>query len=394
MDKSTSRSEFIEYLYFEINNLRSKIVRPGWTPWAICGSIATLVWILLSQFTLDDLSYKVIFGFLIIGFFIRFFYYSVLQGLFETDTDKKNLHELRFINLSYGRAGNFLLLLQGIFVIFLIVRFSHDVGALFSIVAFIILGGYLFALAMYWVFELKNLPLPINSPKFKKPAVAIKILLTAAIGIIIWRYIDYLMINLSSNNIVDLRVFLIIVAVFYLVLILVSKPRHVPILNSLTRIRKQLAFKAIDIEAAMTQTDIALSGLRTYDVVQRDVSDLLTLYGEASKETTKCLHYLEDMEQLAHLSIEQKEEQSSFIRPLLEAYDGSLERIEDITGNQLPQRFQSLNKKVGWITMYGKVSDDTVELVNKICNVNNEFTTQFKEMSKRFNSIKNTLLKE
>jgi len=48
-DEMTVKENFIDYIDHEIDYLQKDIQRPGWTQWALVGSLAGLSWLILTE---------------------------------------------------------------------------------------------------------------------------------------------------------------------------------------------------------------------------------------------------------------------------------------------------------------------------------------------------------
>ena len=89
-----------------------------------------------------------------------------------------------------------------------------------------------------------------------------------------WRYFN----ALSASNSIgfsDYRASAILVVVSLLLFALVRINQGPPLLSSLLRIRRELAFGMIEVEDAFARADIAITGLRVSDLLQDNIREVL-----------------------------------------------------------------------------------------------------------------------
>jgi len=112
---------FLNYIDSEINTLQNEIHQPGWTKWAIMGSIASLFWLLLNEFEEDIYSLSTIFAILFITFLVKTFIDTLIQ--FTTSTSLPIRTNPRFFgqdHLGKTKLSIILSLLQCIYIFLLL----------------------------------------------------------------------------------------------------------------------------------------------------------------------------------------------------------------------------------------------------------------------------------
>jgi hypothetical protein len=159
-----TRGEFIKFLDSEISDLRSEIQRPGWTPWAILGSIAALAWLLFSEIQKGEYSPKNVAGIIFVIWLLYFFYMCITSLI----NPPRSLHKKkeRFVPdylVNTRRLGLILLAVPQIFFIFVAKDFSQDVGSLATILAYLVIFSCIFALALFIAITFANIPIPSNT---------------------------------------------------------------------------------------------------------------------------------------------------------------------------------------------------------------------------------------
>lgn len=386
-DISTQRREFFSYLDAEINNLRSDIQRPGWTKWAILGSVATLTWLLLSQIELGTYSLRNVISLLLVFSLVGWFS-AIASSTLDVPGSKYDLKSrfLHMDSLAKNRLVFVLFVGQLTFLIFVVTRFYQDVGALTTAIALSLLLFLLLVIILPFVMVHIKYPLPINRNNTRRDNASLVTLLALS-AIVAWRYIDFLRIQPSAVTVADVRLALLIAGIFGLIYMLANVPRGNLMLDSLIMTRRQFALDKINLDMAIVQTDIALFGLRAYDVLEEYVGDLLSLYREASKELQKSLRYLDDIEILYSENRSQQEDQSSLARPMLLSILSSQEIVEEILSNSIPKALQPLKRRISWMSTQVEMSDAVDELVRKLNDATDGLQRYASDMRKRIKLI-------
>jgi len=381
------RREFYSYLDAEINNLRSDIQRPGWTKWAILGSVATLTWLLLLQIELGTyLVRNVIVLLLVFSLVIQFF------GTTRTALDvtgSGHTPNTRFFNMdsfTRNRVGFALFIGQLTFLVFVVARFYQAAGTLTTVIALSALLPLLFAGIVTFVMLSINYPFPIN-PKRVRSVKIFPVTVSALSAMAVWRYIDFLRIQPSTVTVADIRLALLAAGIFGLIYMLVNVPRGNVMLDSLIMTRRQFVLGEINLDMAIVQTDISLAGLRAHDVLEEHVGKLLSLYREASKILQKCSRYLDDIEILYSENRSQEEDQSSLARPLILSVLSSQDVLEEIIKNRIPKALKPLKRRIVWMSAQVEMSGTVDELWRKLNDATEILDRESSDVRKKIKSI-------
>ncbi len=233
------REEFINFLDSEITSLRSEIQRPGWTTYAILGSIAALVWLLLYEIQIGKFYPKNVAGIILVIWLI----FSLCMNVSFLINPSRSIRKPkeRFVpGYLISTERSILILLTGlqIFFIFVIIDFSPDVISLATIMAYFVISGSLLALVIIIAITFTNTPIPLNRTSNMQTKIGYT--LSAIISTIpLWFYIKFLFISPGTANIFDLRFAILLAAIYYLTLLLMLRSRGNLTLDSLITIKRE-----------------------------------------------------------------------------------------------------------------------------------------------------------
>lgn len=283
-DTLTSQKQLLHLLDVEINQIFVQERRPGWTLWALYGSIAMLFWLLLSYTAtyVYNISNVLI---LIIVFSLFLDFIEVLLSFSSVNDVKRG--ETRIIYLSRvaegGRLSLFLKATRFLLIYVLIRSFPAVIDKFSYNSISIVYLIYTIAISIFLILSFMRVPLIFSSSKqwgfFPSLGIVIPALIT---GYAILNYYQYLQTTLPS--IADWKTSAIIVAMGYLVIILSSQKKSTPLLSSLITIRRNFCLGKMSYEEAQHQTDMALLGLQINDLLQEYVKDLLESFNQLNSK--------------------------------------------------------------------------------------------------------------
>lgn len=363
---SLHRYNFIHYLDTEINNIRNEIIRPGWTTHTILVSVAALTMTLLFCWEQGQYSLKYI-AFLALGF-------SLLRDLLNNLIYPKRPLKLnikikrRFMNrnmLISNRLALILITIQYSFFLFIALTQSQELGTATTVFTSLFFSVLLLALLTTFLLFSFKFPLPMTPPR-KKINLIFNIIILLSFFVIIFRYIGYPFTSSNPTIINDVRIALIIVALFFLLITLSRVPNGKLTLESLIITRRELAFHEIDLDTARIHTDIALTGLKTSDVLEEYLTALLSLYRDATIKIKEASRYLGDVEILYGKEQNKSAEQTTLTRPLLENVSKLTKESRDIIRVSIPKAWNRLNKRVIWISTQIEATDTLGEIDMKL----------------------------
>ena len=379
--------QFIEHLDKEIHNLRDEIQRPGWTNYAILGSIAALAWILINCFETGGYSLRNV-AFLILGF-------SLLWDLLTMLIPATKLPRLdlklkrRFININFlssNRLSLFLIFCQYCFFLFVSLKLSQDLGTFTTIFTSVFLSIILLFILLMALFIFLKFPIPM-SPSKKKLNIVLNTIIILSFLVIIFRYLGFSLMSPSTTVITDIRLALPIVAIFYLLIILIRIPKGKLILDSLVMIRRELALGEINLDTARIHADVALTGLRTSDILEEYLTTLLSLYREVTTDLKEASRYLEDIEILYSEKQDGQVEQATLVHPLLETVGKLTHKARNIISTSIPKALNRLQLRVTWISTQVEIPDTIEELNRKLTDARKDLAMQVNTLEERLKTL-------
>lgn len=385
--------EFDTFLDSEIENLRSEIQRPGWTSWALTGALAALVWILISLVEQGTYSLRAVASLLLVISFLTYSYAFLKDRVSPSLPSQRPRGRLMPTHLINANMTVIILMVaQLVFLTIVIPRFSTELGSVATSIS-------LAAISLLWLSVLAGIvviavriPVPFN-PKHRLLTI---LLVTYSVVILlsVWYHIRFLWISPGVASVYDVRLALVIAAIFYLSCRLVSVPRGALTLDVLTTIRRELLLERIELGTAIQQVDIALTGMRASDLLESYVSKLLSLYRDASAELSRSMSCLDQLEK-PHSATEENpspEQLASGHQPL-SILASSIQKAHKIITMDIPGAYRPIGQRMMVLTSMGflKDSDDLQNLDQKLKAVQADLDEQIKEFIVKFNEIRKTI---
>lgn len=277
-------AQLIRLLEFEIGRIRAEIQRPGWTRWALLGSLAAILWLALAEFEAHTiLMQNVLFVFLLLSTLssnISFLRELLLQRV--SNRSRSLRFEFSTTLLGPTRPSVLVAFGKAVTLLAIAATLPSQPGRLCMISIYVFYGIMLFLFVAGLLASYINLPIPRYSLNF--PAghriLFLILFLTSAIGV-------YGLATLIYSKVVwptvfDWRVGGLAMTASVLLLWLAKGDPEIPLLQSLINIRRSLGLGEVSIESAKQQADIALSGMRISDVLQGQVVEIVSKINEAA----------------------------------------------------------------------------------------------------------------
>lgn len=380
-DLDNSRREFIAYLDSETDNLRSEIQRPGWTNWALLGSIATFLWLLLSQIEDVTFSPKHVCGILLVLTLIALFILLLSVVLYSPDkTTRKRFYSNELFNKNKSTIS--LLILSFFFGIFAAYYLKEDIATFVTILTYIVFSLLVFEIIGVLVITKQGLHVA-KHPRGWKIGKRFNIILSIILLVLIWQYISLLTQLDSRITVSEIRISLLIGGIYFLTFLYFRTSGGSMILDSLIATRRDFYLGHLDLNTAIRQADIALTGLQLADVLEEDVNKLLALYRECSTEAQKASYYLEEARKL----YVDKGAQHSLARPLLVSALSSVNRVEKIGGEDIPEAFRLLKNRMVYFEAQIDIADVVEDLNLKLFAARNEFKQHISELRAKVKTL-------
>ncbi|MCX5847247.1 MAG: hypothetical protein NTW12_12975 [Deltaproteobacteria bacterium] len=278
-DLNSQKDQFVKYLDSEIIYLDKTLMRPGWTKWAIIGSIATVIWIIINR--LDAGKYLI--GNIVIITVSISLCIDIYQ-IIKIFVPKINLplHEKRFSFSTYvlgsNRAYLTLHLMRASLVIIIIYLMSNIPSQItkYSIyISNIMQGTAILSLILCSFFML---PMPLYESKNMRSKsinfILLVMLLCSIVGL--WGLIELLRVSRDSISIEDIQIPFLVYAIYYLFMLLTYCSQEYPLINKLVNIKRFLVFNKISLEDARKQAEIAITGLKISEIFQDIINEIIS----------------------------------------------------------------------------------------------------------------------
>jgi hypothetical protein len=359
------RNEFINFLNSEIHNLRSEIKRPGWTTWALLASIATCVWLILSEIQTGNYSITRVEGLLLILWLTGFLFLGIIALIKPTKPQTRKFIFSSDYQVAVRIFPSILIIVLNIFFIFVAFKFNKDIGKFTTFVTCFVLAFLL--LGFLTQITLRFSRRPISTDRSGKTAYKIYLALFCVFfAIPIWQYYYFLIISPGPVNIFDVRFALLVAAIIFLVMRLSTVSPGQITLDSLISINREFNLRKMDLNTAIRQTDIALTGLNASEAFEIYVSQSLKLLRDAESEHNKCVTQLDKLEKLySEIKASPSEGQWTEIKLLIDSIYKSIALINKIVKTSYPTALKPLEKSIyrlGFNDLKGKLNEAIDEL--------------------------------
>jgi hypothetical protein len=387
-----NKDDLFRILDDEIERIRDERQQPGWTKWAISGSLATAFWLLLNELEKGGITITTVFGVIITVSLLTDFIIE-LKGLLEPSLSVRQKGRFIVTNqLANNRLALLLILARYIVVIYLAYILSSHVSIIASIGSYILIGfnimGFLMILALSFV----RIPISNNlkqDVRIFRTSIIIRVLAIGCLSVVY-----FLMLLSQSQLIANIRVAGLIIAIYYLIYLITSTSIKSPLMDSLTNIRRELALGHLDCQNATEQIDIAIAGLKISNILQDYVNKILELWDEYNSKMKKVLVLINAIESTVkedrdHLSDEQKatvESLKSSIKPLISDVHG-------IVAKKIPAALKPLGQRVDFIESNFDISRDEVdEVIRVITTAMENSNSQLEIIDKKVTSLEDIFL--
>jgi hypothetical protein len=285
---NTTEDRVLAELDFEINQITSEHQRPGWTTWAIYGSLVTLLWLLADQFDKEDLDLiRVAQFFLILSLLLEIVrqLHRFLPVVKIAELKPKRDPSPRFISIVKGFSISGLLLhaLRFVSITTLILFLAIKVPWPVTGILLLYYGTYtlfvLIAVVTMYVTDLASLHIKPRATQdiTKKRYYTVWSCAIVALSIgSVFHLSSVFAYYVPGESSTDLRTAGLLLLITFLVPLVPEESKNRPLLLRLREIRRELAFGLIDLEEAVHQADSALAGIPVDEMLGelvKEVSD-------------------------------------------------------------------------------------------------------------------------
>ncbi|MGA7192145.1 MAG: hypothetical protein WBW94_00840 [Anaerolineales bacterium] len=339
-------SNLIHLLDSEIELVRDERQQPGWTKWAISGSLATSFWLLFNEIEKGQGSVNAVITLLIV---ISLSSNLVIQLRARLLPDSPSSYSSRgrfMVSNEYAndRFAMILSLLRYITMLYLTYMVSSRSIQLVSISSYIVNGLYL-ALILYFLL-MSFLNIPLQPGYIKTSNWKVQMVVTIPYIIIVYALFSYLSYFLTySQLIANIRIAGLIAAIYFLVTLISTISSDSPLMNSLIKIRRDFSLGNLEYTKAVEQTDTVIAGLKIADVLQDYVQNVLVLLDSLDSKKKNLSDGLTTIEKIiaetgtGDLAVEQKVK----LRSLFNSVRSAAKECMEIVNVKLPSVANSIN---------------------------------------------------
>ena len=337
-------------LDFEIENILSQEKRPGWTMWALIGSLAAVSWLFLDELETTIFNPHSVLPLVLI---LHLIYDS---GIFTTrilslDHNVDRLWKFRFSHHDLGdsRLGLLFVLIRQATLVFIATYSMGPVWLPFGYFVCIFYGVIGLFFLLFFILSFLRLPLPTYQKNIPLKGYIISILIIAGI---VLSTVGYFIGNYSLHgpfSISEYRISILIFAIVYIFSMLLKKHNRSPMLFSLIRVRRDLAFNKIDTQVAIQQANIALTGMDVSQILQDEIQKMLGYLDEIVAENKEIVTKLKmAREEISIPSDELTKNNWTITKALLESISHHFEIMSN-RRKKYDSIDQVLTKRIKWI---------------------------------------------
>jgi hypothetical protein len=360
---SFSKEEVLKALDFEIDSIKSEINRLGWTTWALLGSLATIIWLIINNWE----NFKGNFTNVGLWFFCVIFLIDILNIIDNILLQRKShtgeIRIYRFKELYSSSRRLFLLnFLMALSLVYLSVILLKNVPPLIRIYSFLFYGGacliWLFTLIMSFI----DFPLVQGNYKFRTYKLILTLIILPGFVVLFYCYK-----TIGTINILEIKLAFLICTFLFLLKRLSEGNDSKSKMDSLKEIRRDLVFGRLGIQEALKRTDIILLGMNVSQFFQDDIDSLLKLLSlNHSEINTLSLRY-QEISNLISKKESKKEEIEKITNDFRLLCDSNFYRRNRVK-EYLYKKEQLLNK----ISLFQNDKEAKLELQNIIMKIDKE----------------------
>lgn len=381
-------ANLVNFLEKEIEFLRDERKEPGWTKWAIGGSFATLFWILLGEFEKSLISPFTVMQFLIaISLLADFFFY--IRG-FVIDASQSYNTNGRYVGTE-RLAQNRLMIISLIFryiLVFVFVYLSVQRESFYLIVVgYLTATWHIFAYLILLVLSFTQFPIPIRL----KPsgwiwkAASFSGILAIGYGAIIYFFHA---LETQSGVFDNLRVSLLIAALYYLMILIFRMPAESPLINSLVKVRREIVLGRLRHKDALEQVDIILLGFKLSNVLEDYIVRLVDLLNDANLKIQKIESYIEIIQKMLTENNVVSEKSALTVESINLSLNALMGELNEISRKRIPKALSPLRWRIEFIKRYSdSFSDEDLQVLEEIIGASDRLNRQIERVFGKLQNI-------
>lgn len=370
------KDKLAQYLDYEIELIRNEIQQPGWTKWAVSGSLAAVGWLMIDEFEKGGFLLNTILIWLIVISLVVDVV-SMFSSLINEASSLSGFSKSRFFITSQLVGSNRLSILFYDFrFLSMLLFFSMVVPQISRFVSsiFYLFYGYLALVYIAILFlSFLRIPLPMsNSLKggMKNQKVFAWILLL--VGIL--SFVGILqIIPAPSGALAEFRLACLVAIAYYLLYLIVRVGNTSPLMSSLIEIRRGLLFDRIDYEFAKEQAEVAIIGLKLSHVLQKYVGDLMALYEDMNNEIRAVTIQVNAVDKILKNSKGKlSEEDKEIFTSLMASAKIHVREATKIVSKKIPSAYSPLKWRLDFMKKISDVDSDDVNAVYEVISSANK----------------------
>jgi len=343
----------------EIQYVRSESERPGWTGWALLGAIGAIAWLLLDTIEQGAFHWANVGVLVLLGSFSVGAVSTLSIALRSSAQPSGRAQATRF-TLSHRTPSpvRVVLLLRVAYSVVIIVITSlvrTRIPLFLALVIWAAHGVLALGLCLLFVITYRPVALPM--------ALSTSVLLrrgslvdVAVYGVLATGCAISLVNSSTAISPDDIRIAGLSLVLYHLLRILAGMGSSVPVLGALVTIRRQLALGQMDIETAIRQTDIALSGLQVSDILQEDLRELLGFWAQYAAETGKLCEKASALRQIVERPTrnhDTDDHDKAIVESLIQAIESHSTKATEVL-ESITKSLPSFCRKAAWIRSTSK----------------------------------------
>jgi hypothetical protein len=278
MSTSGAFERFTELLEFEIDRIHTEESRPGWTIWALLGSLATVLWFIVAELEKNTIdSFNALFLLLALSLICDCL--KEIPLILSGPSTLSSPLRLRFTrSIFQGRIYSLAALGRSIALIVVTTMIRPFVGAWYIVAAYVFYGRLALAFAGRFILGFLRIPSPLRgeTPYRDVRWIVLQILLLAPGILALFGLSSVLSNQTISPAVFEYRFSGLLAAATLILLMIAQDQSRTPLLATLMHIRRSLIFGNTDLASAKQQAEIALMGMTIADAFQDDLRRLLS----------------------------------------------------------------------------------------------------------------------
>jgi hypothetical protein len=281
--EAEARKELENLLEFEIDRLESETASPGWTHWALMGSLGTVLWLALQGFETGRVATPlIVFACISLSLLV-----DAVQAIMGLDSRPSAMlsHGVRFGTASSEfateRIRALVLALRSLALLTLPTLVHLQLPMLVVVLVRFYYGVFIAFSLLVLILSYAQFPVARTDPERGKKILTFGVNLLLALPFIaLAKLVLLVRSGVFRPSISEWRIAGLLVAGTYLVGLLARGRSQQPLLVSLRELRSALGFGRISTIIAKQRAEIAIAGMHVVDVVQNDLAGFLSIAGK------------------------------------------------------------------------------------------------------------------